>query len=717
MGVHPEHPMSILHDVNAYLRFRDAAAPGLPVYLTEWGWDSAGGGEDCTAPADRAGDTPDPLCVSEAAQALYAVRGALLLARKGLSRLTWFFYGNTVRSSSLWDQAKAKFSRSGLSSSSEAGFQNKQSLYALELFVSSLGATHFLSVLVEDASAYVYVLGDPVSGATHVVAWRPVDGDDNTTTGVRFAAEGFEAKQAYFVGLPQFTSAALPRVESGDWVMNISAVPTVVELRSPRRTRVVDISDLRLARGFAIQHGDARNGAAVAIVGDLNGDGFSDVLVGSGACGSPSFVVHGRARGHSLNISRLATPRGFAITPYQACQDAPEGWGHASAHVSRLADVNGDGFDDFAVGQPAGGRKVEEGEVFVILGRSLPITDIVLGHSGSAGFKIVGASVGDLTGFSVAGGGDVNGDGRPDIVVGAPGAVVSGALSAGLAYVVYGRDLPDKATRHVKLAHLDAKTGFRVLGSAAGQRCGVSLASCGDVNGDGLTDFVVACAGAGASGHGNASAAVYVVFGSADRTRKDVALADLASADGFRISTSGVLSSRTLSVTCADINGDGFSDVVVGGMLGGIAHVVFGIVTPIDVDLRNLQAPQGMVLVGGTLDMDMPVSTAGDFNGDGVDDIIIGAPETGPRVRAVAFILFGRRGMQQVSNLNLHRLGAHEGLELRVGRRKALLLGFSVGGAGDVNGDGLDDIVVGAPVKPGGRRTGNSYVLYGSHKY
>lgn len=177
-GVHPEHPMSTLNSVNSYLRFRDANTPDMPVYLTEWGWDSAGGGEDCNPPPERSGDAPFPECVSEAAQALYAVRGALVLARKGLSRLTWYFYGNTVVTPSVWDKAKGLFGRSGLTSSSAAGFKNKLALYALEQLVAVIGNDRFHSVIREDRDAYVYALTDSVGGdITKIVAWRPVSAD------------------------------------------------------------------------------------------------------------------------------------------------------------------------------------------------------------------------------------------------------------------------------------------------------------------------------------------------------------------------------------------------------------------------------------------------------------------------------------------------------------------------------------------------------------
>ena len=222
-GVYPEHPMSTLNEVDWMLRFRDANAPGLPVYLTEWGWDSAGGGEGCGPPPDRAGEPPFPQCVTEAAQALYAVRGALMLARKGLARLTWYFYGNQIESGTSWDEAQGLFARSGLVSSSATWFQNKRALYALEVFVSTLGQSHFMGLVREDDTAYVYLLGDGNMTITHVVAWRPVDAGDNSTANISFSFAGRPAK-AWQLGLGAYAAAGLPRVSNGTWTMQVSGM-------------------------------------------------------------------------------------------------------------------------------------------------------------------------------------------------------------------------------------------------------------------------------------------------------------------------------------------------------------------------------------------------------------------------------------------------------------------------------------------------------------
>jgi len=141
--------MSSLQSLNSILRFRDAVLPGLPVYLTEWGWDSAGGGQSCDPPPERSTQAPFPECVSERSQALYAVRGALVLARKGLSRATWYFYANTDLTSTAWDSAGGTgvFARSGLVAVNATRFVPELAHYALQTFVALLGSARFLSAV------------------------------------------------------------------------------------------------------------------------------------------------------------------------------------------------------------------------------------------------------------------------------------------------------------------------------------------------------------------------------------------------------------------------------------------------------------------------------------------------------------------------------------------------------------------------------------------
>lgn len=177
-AVHPEHPASSFWEMLNAIRWRNQNMPGKKIYLSEWGWDCDGAGEDCTHQE----------CVSEAAAAHYAVRGALIASRLGIDRATWFFHANDKTPSSL-------YTRSGLLGSANTGFKQKKPFHAMASLVKWLGDKYFLSVVQENEIAWVYKFGTTEGKATHFVAWLPI----NTDT-----PEG----QAKTIHLPQKISSA-----------------------------------------------------------------------------------------------------------------------------------------------------------------------------------------------------------------------------------------------------------------------------------------------------------------------------------------------------------------------------------------------------------------------------------------------------------------------------------------------------------------------------
>ena len=170
--------------------------------------------------------------------------------------------------------------------------------------------------------------------------------------------------------------------------------------------------------------------------------------------------------------------------------------------------------------------------------------------------------MGERSGFSVASAGDVNGDGFDDVIVGAPAASSLNGSFSGASYVVFG-----KATgfaSNINLSSLDGSSGFKLSGTAYSDGSGVSVASAGDVNGDGFGDLIVGASGADANG--NASGASYVVFGKAGGFGSNLNLSSLNGSNGFRISGAAALdqSGRTVA-SAGDVNGDGFGDLIIGG--------------------------------------------------------------------------------------------------------------------------------------------------------
>ncbi|MCP3928277.1 MAG: discoidin domain-containing protein [Bacteroidetes bacterium] len=214
IAVHPEHPNSSFREIQNAVRFRDHNLPGKKIYLTEWGWDGSGGGEGCTHSE----------CVSEKAAGAYAMRGAMMAWRMGISRAHWFFYANEEKSSSL-------YTRSGLTGSVKTGFREKRSFRSLLAARQHLGDLHFLEVLQENAEAWIYLLGTKDGQATHIVAWRPIPGDSHEKSIVKFFIEHRPLKATLIDGLTnRGKPLPLPKCEKGMLELEVGALPVIIEL-------------------------------------------------------------------------------------------------------------------------------------------------------------------------------------------------------------------------------------------------------------------------------------------------------------------------------------------------------------------------------------------------------------------------------------------------------------------------------------------------------
>ncbi|GAB2175797.1 M10 family metallopeptidase C-terminal domain-containing protein [Dongia sp. agr-C8] len=333
---------------------------------------------------------------------------------------------------------------------------------------------------------------------------------------------------------------------------------------------------------------------------------------------------------------------------------------------------------------------------------------------------IKGATAGDNTGWSVAGLGDINKDGYDDFAIGAPGSDIKGA-NAGAAYVLFGS--AQGVPAELDLGTLNASSGFRILGAAGGDAAGYSVQAAGDVNGDGFADIVLGAAYADA--HGTDSGAAYVIFGKSGGFGATIDLSTLNGSDGFRLSgvASGDLAGGSVQ-GAGDINGDGFADLIIGadgsdikGASSGAAYVVFGHggAFTADFDLATVDGWNGFVLYGGKPGdhVGWSVSSAGDFNHDGMDDLLIGSlvdPTTNV-FGASAFVWYGHNGAFYPFNLDQTSSNYGFIIESANGNETEFFTGFSVSGAGDVNGDGADDIIVSSPYA-GANGTGAAYVIF-----
>jgi hypothetical protein len=392
----------------------------------------------------------------------------------------------------------------------------------------------------------------------------------------------------------------------------------------------------------------------------------------------------------------------------------------AGWEVGDAGDVNGDGFSDVIIGAyHADPHGEDSGSAYVVFGKAhgFPRNLNLSALNGQNGFRIDGAAANDRAGWDVSGAGDINGDGFADILVGAYGV----GDYAGAAYVIFGKagGFPKK----LNLSTLDGTNGFRMIGANVHDHAGGSVSDAGDVNGDGFGDIIVGAPYSDANGEDSGSS--YVVFGKAEPFSAGIDLSALDGDSGFAIRGATIYDRAGSSVgNAGDVNGDGIDDVIVGarraffydgGGQTGAAYVIFGKTGGFEdgLNLSALDGSDGFVLRGSgdRAETGVSVDGAGDINGDGFHDVIVGAPRN---EFGAAFVFFGHSG-EFAAATELTTLDGENGFKLSATSLDDLTAGNSVSGAGDINGDGFDDIAIGALSANGDLATGAAYVIFGTN--
>jgi hypothetical protein len=415
---------------------------------------------------------------------------------------------------------------------------------------------------------------------------------------------------------------------------------------------------------------EARFGGSVSTAGDVNGDGYSDVIVGAFGYANGQ-ASEGRAFVYHGSAAGLATTAAWTAESDQINA-------YFGVHVATAGDVNGDGYSDVIVGATGyTNGQVGEGRALAYLGSSAGLT-------AAAAWTAEGDQADAVFGASVATAGDVNGDGCSDVIVGAY-LYDNGELDEGRAFAYYGGT-----------AGLASSPSWFTSGGQVGAGWGWSAATAGDVNGDGYSD-VIAVATAYDNGQVDEGKA-WVYHGSLNGT---------SSFPAWSAETNQVSAGIAAAASAGDVNGDGYSDVILGSSQfdGGQSDE--------GRTFLYLGSPAGLgAFAVWTSEPDQAgawfgyaAASAGDVNGDGYADVIVGAPyyDNGQTSEGRAWLYLGSAG-----GLG----GPAWAIE---GDQEGAVLGISAGTAGDVNADGFSDVLLGlSQYDHGQSNEGVVWVFHGS---
>lgn len=437
--------------------------------------------------------------------------------------------------------------------------------------------------------------------------------------------------------------------------------------------------------------GDASNdyaGGAVAGAGDVDGDGLNDLAIGSfgaddGGSGSGAVTV---VTGSSASgVQHLATVARFRVYG----DAANDNFGYA---LSGVGDWDGDGVADLGVGAWANDAGGTDAGAAYILSGALTGTHAV---GSAATLVLVGEDAGDYTGWVLAGGGDPDGDGRDDLLVGGPWADDGGSL-AGTLWLVAGGT--------TGTLDLSAATA-RIIGESSNDQAGTSCTMLGDTDGDGFDDVGIGAVGDSAGGAG--AGAAYLVLGPLSGDL------DLGSADVVAVGESAGDQAGYSTAGGGDTNGDGYTDFLIGAPYhdygaadSGAAYVLLG---GRHSGVVDLSAADGKVAgEGGDDGAGWSLANAGDMDGDGDADVLIGAviEDSAATNAGAAYLMYGP-------------LAPFTGLASAdaklTGERDSDYAGNSLASVGDVDGDGNGDVLLGAPYEDYGvgTRSGSAYLVLG----
>jgi hypothetical protein len=434
-------------------------------------------------------------------------------------------------------------------------------------------------------------------------------------------------------------------------------------------------------------------------IGDINNDSYDDFIIGASQYGGTQFL-HGYGKAY-LFLGR-PTHQWSSKSLYETeisfvgetINDTLGRW------IAGLGDVNGDGFDDFAIS--AVGHGNWSGKTYVFFGGSTISWGSDTPVSQAANASFIGAAEEDWSGHGIYGVGDVNNDGLNDLLISAEWND-EGGLNSGQVYLIFGRP----SNQWTKDTHLPQAANASFIGNTTLGALGMDAGAIGDVNKDNYTDFAI-----GALKHDISidlrgypiepppilpSRQVFIILGRPSHKWQMSQPISESNASMLFEEVWGPSSDWISGLN--DVNGDGFDDFIVGAYMddsggkdAGRSYLYFG--RSIDQSSVDLFSQANVSIIGEPPNVwsGLTVAGAGDMNNDGYNDILIGGTNlTDFFDEGSVQIFYGRPTNQWQSTLTISDADHYF-----VGENVGDAFGWMVAGVGDVNNDGFSDVMMSA---------------------
>lgn len=459
-------------------------------------------------------------------------------------------------------------------------------------------------------------------------------------------------------------------------------------------------------------------GFSVASAGDIDGDGVDDIIVGSpyalfnGNLSGSSYTIFGKQTNFQSNIYswELSDKDGFRFDGTNS--------DFLGSSVNGIGDYNGDGFDDIILGAVrARDNGVPSGAIHLVLGSDNGFSPIITVNDldGSNGMSVIGNNENEGLGWSSASRCDINNDGLSDIIVGS--RLFSSQIPTANIYVIFGTE--EALSESFNVSELNGNNGFIIqFTNDSNSYPEYSVDCAGDFNGDNIDDIVIGVT----FGFGSYA---YVIYGQSENHTEVFSLDDVDGSNGVRFDAQTNRIGPYVS-GIGDYNRDGLDDIMLAGKVitTNVAYVIYGIddtkISTINLDTLPLNS--GFKIIGNNEfnSNDFRVEGGFDFNDDGFVDLLVGEPssrQSSPMAETGnAYLVFGK-GISENADINLNDLDGFNGIRFDSELSGSLNfdhLGWSISHAGDVNSDGVDDIIIGAPEGDIESITsGLSYVVFG----